>query len=241
MSVRGYPPRSQHRPGIQQAPSTTLRRGVRNHGGPLQNQLVSRCCRSISSSRLTSNRSGTVTGPGLRTPPGRPRTHAVCSLGGVARRPHGAVSGSCAFFDRVLLELFTGTQGGPSRAATISSGRSGDSSRRGPPSSSRPVCPRRAALRAGLLVRHLPSSGGKMMSAPSSARTLQIAAPIPSTGPRRSPPPSARRPAAIYLVQDPRVFHDTPAGDVDQAAAGRGDAGHGAGHDLDGLRVRYED
>ena len=50
-----------------------------------------------------------------------------------------------------------------------------------------------------------------------------------------------RRPAAIYLAQDPGVFHDTPAGDVDQAAAGRGDAGHGAGHDLDGFRVRYED
>lgn len=47
--------------------------------------------------------------------------------------------------------------------------------------------------------------------------------------------------ASRHLAQDPGVFHDTPAGDVDQAAAGRGDAGHGAGHDLDGLRVRCED
>lgn len=56
--------------------------------------------------------------------------------------------------------------------------------------------------------------------------------------------PSPAAPAAsraIYLAQDPGIFHDTPAGDVDQAAAGRGDAGHGAGYDLDGLRVRYED
>jgi len=77
---------------------------------------------------------------------------------------------------------------------------------------------------------------------PSSARALQIAGPVP----RHRPAPVTtatcpRRPAAIYLAQDPGVFHDTPAGDVDQAAAGRGDAGHGAGHDLDGLRVRYED
>jgi hypothetical protein len=77
----------------------------------------------------------------------------------------------------------------------------------------------------------------------SSARALQITA---RPYPRRRPAPiitamRPRRPAAIYLAQDPGVLHDTPAGDVDQAAAGRGDAGHGAGHDLDGLRVRYED
>ena len=42
------------------------------------------------------------------------------------------------------------------------------------------------------------------------------------------------------LAQDPGILHNATTGDIDQAAAGCGDAGHGAGDHLDGVRVRRE-
>src|SRR3954452_122676 len=77
----------------------------------------------------------------------------------------------------------------------------------------------------------------KKTFAPFWASARQIADPIP----RPAPVTTAERPCRwSILAEHPGVLHDTAAGDVDQAAAGCGDAGHGARNHLDGLRVRRE-
>src|SRR3712207_2613327 len=59
---------------------------------------------------------------------------------------------------------------------------------------------------------------------------------------RPAPVTTATRPrnGSVTLAQDPGILRYATAGDVDQAAAGRGDAGHSAGDHFDGLRVQDE-
>src|SRR5215210_19420 len=78
------------------------------------------------------------------------------------------------------------------------------------------------------------------VSVPLSARARQIATPMPLRRP--APVTTATRPCngSATLAQNPGILRYATARDVDQAAAGRGDAGHGPGDHLDGLRVQDE-
>src|SRR5215210_3701239 len=132
-------------------------------------------------------------------------------------------------------------EGGPSLSTTMSSRRSGDSGRERSRStvSARTPASRSSSSRGS---DSLSSSFHlvKKMSAPFSASARQIAVPIPRRRPApvTTAPRPRRRPAT--LAQDPGVLHDAAAGDIDQAAAGCCDAGHGPRDYLDGLRIRRE-
>src|SRR5215210_2637889 len=132
-------------------------------------------------------------------------------------------------------------EGGPSLSTTMSSRRSGDSGRersRSTVSARTPASRSSSSRVSGSLSPsfHLV----KKMSAPFSASARQIAVPIlrRRPAPVTTAPRPRRRPAT--LAQDPGVLHDAAAGDIDQAAAGCCDAGHGPRYHLDSLRVRRE-